>query len=221
FNFVRVLEGGAKALSSEMRSEVDIIATLGGKVLPSGPVEFAALRSHAAIREAIARVVPGYEEIAAVDRSKREFQIAGRTFHSPTFPTASGRARAIVTPVPDFPLANGELRLMTLRSEGQFNTVIYEDEDYYRGNERRDVVMMNEDDAKRLGLRRDQVVRVENETGSMDVLVRFAPLPPGNLAMYYPEANILIPRRIDPRSATPVFKSVAVRVKAVDASSVK
>ena len=29
---------------------------------------------------------------------------------------------------------------MTLRSEGQFNTVVYEDEDVYRGNERRDVV---------------------------------------------------------------------------------
>ena len=27
---------------------------------------------------------------------------------------------------------------MTLRSEGQFNTVVYEEEDRYRGQERRD-----------------------------------------------------------------------------------
>ena len=35
---------------------------------------------------------------------------------------------------------------------------------------------------------------------------------PGNLAMYYPEANALVPRRIDAASGTPAFKSVAARV---------
>ena len=57
---------------------------------------------------------------------------------------------------------------MTLRSEGQFNTVVYEDEDIYRGNERRDVVMMNADDARRLGLRARPRVRVENATGALE-----------------------------------------------------
>ena len=36
-----------------------------------------------------------------------------------------------------------QLRLMTVRSEGQFNTVVYEEEDIYRGQERRDVILMN------------------------------------------------------------------------------
>ncbi|MCI0452595.1 MAG: histidine kinase, partial [Candidatus Latescibacteria bacterium] len=98
--------------------------------------------------------------------------------------------------------------------EGQFNTVVYEDEDVYRGNERRDVVMMNEGDARRLGLERDARVRVENAVGAMDAVVRFAPLPPGNLAMYYPEANVLIPRETDPASGTPVFKSTTARLAA-------
>src|SRR5262249_38764677 len=86
------------------------------------------------------------------------------------------------------------------------------DEDLYRGNERRDVVMMNQDDAQRLGLVRDARVRVETGVGSFDAVVRFAPVPPGNLAMYYPEANVLIPRHIDPASATPAFNSAAVRL---------
>jgi hypothetical protein len=30
--------------------------------------------------------------------------------------------------------------------------------------------------------------------------------------MYYPEANVLVPRTIDPASGTPVFKSTAVRL---------
>ena len=36
--------------------------------------------------------------------------------------------------------------MMTVRSEGQFNTVVYEDADIYRNQDRRDVILMNEDD---------------------------------------------------------------------------
>ena len=72
--------------------------------------------------------------------------------------------------------------------------------------------MMSPEDARRLGLVRDTRVRVENQVGALEVFVRVAPIPPGNLAMYYPEANPLIPRRIDPASGTPVFKSTAVRL---------
>jgi anaerobic selenocysteine-containing dehydrogenase len=215
FNFVRVSDGGAAPASDEMRSEVEIIARLAAAVLPPGPVDFAALTDHAAIRRAIAQVVPGYEAVDGIERTKREFLVTGRTFHTPRFGTADGRARFEPTPLPDFAPAPGEFRLMTLRSEGQFNTVVYEEEDVYRGNERRDVVMMNADDAKRLGLARDQRVRVENATGALDVLVRFAALPPGNLAMYYPEANMLVPRRFDTASGTPVFKSTTARITAL------
>jgi anaerobic selenocysteine-containing dehydrogenase len=35
---------------------------------------------------------------------------------------------------------------------------------------------------------------------------------PGNALMYYPEANTLVPRDVDPRSKTPAFKSVLVDI---------
>jgi anaerobic selenocysteine-containing dehydrogenase len=212
FSYVRLSDGGAPAASAEMRSEAEILAALAAAVLPPGPVDFAKLRSHAALRDAIARVVPGYERIGAIEATREEFHVGGRTFHEPRFATPDGRARFRPTPLPAFAPGPDELRLMTLRSEGQFNTVVYEDEDVYRGNERRDVVMMSAEDAARLGLARDARVRVENATGAMEALVRIAPLPPGNLAMYYPEANVLVPRTIDPRSATPVFKSTTARI---------
>lgn len=41
---------------------------------------------------------------------------------------------------------------------------------------------------------------------------REAPIRAGNVAMYYPEANTLVPRIVDPRSRTPAFKDVRVRV---------
>ena len=71
FNLVRVSDGGAAPASAEMRSEVEIIAALAGRVLPAGPIDFATLTDHAAIRDAIARVVPGYSAIADIERTRR------------------------------------------------------------------------------------------------------------------------------------------------------
>ncbi|MBC7473138.1 MAG: hypothetical protein H7263_02515 [Candidatus Sericytochromatia bacterium] len=45
-----------------------------------------------------------------------------------------------------------------------------------------------------------------------DIVVRQFDLPRGNIATYYPESNVLIPTTVDPRSKTPGFKSVAVKI---------
>ena len=60
---------------------------------------------------------------------------------------------------------------MTVRSEGQFNTVVYEDYDLYRGVDRRDVVLVHPDDIERLGLEPHQRVRVSSEVGTMDGII--------------------------------------------------
>src|SRR6185312_15702509 len=111
----------------------------------------------------------------------------------------------------DLPELNGgdcELRLMTVRSEGQFNTVVYEDYDLYRAQDRRDVILINPADVERLGLKADQRVTVHSEVGSLPgILVRpFEEIKAGNALMYYPEANVLVPRKLDPLSKTPAFK---------------
>jgi len=212
FNFVRLSEGGRPAVEGEMRSEVDIVASLAERILPPGRFDWSALRSHERLREEMARVVPGYGAVGRIGETRREFQIEGRTFHDPRFATPDGKAQFVVTPLPDFRTEPDELRLMTLRSEGQFNTVVYEDEDLYRGNLRRDVVMLSAEDARRLGLAEGDRVVVETEAGRIEVSAAVVDIRPGNLAMYYPEANALVPRRLDPRSRTPAFKSVRARL---------
>ncbi len=103
---------------------------------------------------------------------------------------------------------------MTVRSEGQFNTVVYEEEDLYRGQERRDIILMNPADMKRLCINKDDRVAVRSEIGTMHgVLARPYDIKPGNVCMYYPEANVLVPRDLDHRSKTPAFKAVAVRIE--------
>jgi molybdopterin-dependent oxidoreductase alpha subunit len=215
FNFVRLSDGGEDAPRGEIRSEVEVICGLAARLLPPGPFPFETMTSHEAVRRAIAAVVPGWAAVASIGATKTEFHIPGRTFHVPTFATPSGRARAQVTALPSFRPGPGEFRLMTLRSEGQFNTVVYEDEDLYRGVTRRDVVMMAEADGASLGLRENDAVDVITSTGQLRVVAAFIDIPPGNLAMYYPEANAVVPRRIDPESGTPAFKSVIARLEPV------
>jgi molybdopterin-dependent oxidoreductase alpha subunit len=217
FNFVRLSDGGTPNVRGEMRSEVEIVASIAERILPGGRFDWAALRSHEELRRAMSRIVPGLAEIAEIGTRKEEFTIAGRVLHEPRFPTPDGRAHFFVTPLPAFQPPAGSFRLMTLRSEGQFNTVVYDEEDLYRGNRRRDVVMIARSDARRLGVRENDRVRVTTDAGSLEVSAAIVDIRPGSAAMYYPEANALVPRRLDPQSKTPAFKSVAARIEPVRA----
>jgi molybdopterin-dependent oxidoreductase alpha subunit len=214
FNFVRLSDGGPARLPGP-RSEVEVIASLGQRVFGSaGPVDWNALRQHRCIREMIAQIIPGYEKIGALDRTRAEFHITGRIFHTPRFATPSGKAQFKVHPLPQLPVADAQLRLMTVRSEGQFNTVVYEEEDVYRGQDRRDVILMNRQDIQRLGLHVDQPVTVRSAAGFLaDILVREHDIRAGNALMYFPEANVLVPASVDPASKTPAFKSVLITIE--------
>lgn len=210
FNYVRLSEGGPSRLAGP-RSEVEVIADVAFRVLgPTHPIDWNGLKHHGRIREAIAKVVPGYAPISKIDRTNEEFQVEGRTLHEPRFPTASGRAKF-------FPIAidscqRSGFRLTTVRSEGQFNTVVYEDEDTYRGQKRRDVVLINPNDMRDLGIQDGQRVTVTSEVGTITLTARPFDVRAGNVVAYYPEANAIVPRRADSESRTPAFKSVDVSI---------
>jgi molybdopterin-dependent oxidoreductase alpha subunit len=214
FNYVRLSDGGQPRHRGP-RGEVAIIAALARLVLGDGsPVDWKRMEQHLAIRQMIAQIIPGYEAAGDIDRTGREFQVGGRTFHTPRFATSSGKAQFAVHPPPALATSNGQLRLMTVRSEGQFNTVVYEEEDSYRGQERRDVILMNGEDIERLGLRIDQRVRVRSSVGALPhILIRRYDIRAGNALMYFPEANVLVPTTTDPASKTPAFKSVAITIE--------
>ena len=215
FSFVRLSDGGPMR-HQNARSEVSILAEIGRRIFPDDRrLDWPKMESHAAIRELMADLIPGYEELKSIDSTKKEFHVPGRAVLDHKFPTATGRAKFHPTQLPANTLTAGQLRLMTMRSEGQFNSVVYDEEDLYRGQERRDVILMNTTDIARLGLRVEQRVRIRSEVGEMRyVLVRPFDIRAGNVAMYYPESNILVPSTIDPLSKTPGFKSVAVTVEA-------
>jgi anaerobic selenocysteine-containing dehydrogenase len=218
FSFVRLSDGGP-ARHAGPRSEVEVLTALGRMVLgETGPIDWKTLESHDAVRRLIADLIPGYEPIADIGRTRKEFHIAGRQLAERRFSTSNGKARfhAVAMPAQNG-LADNQLRMMTIRSEGQFNTVVYEDEDLYRGQDRRDVILLHQDDIQRLGFQTDEPVRVRSSTGEMRYQrVRPFDVRPGNALMYYPEANVLVSREVDPESKTPAFKSVLVTLESED-----
>ncbi len=210
FNYVRLSDGGIRRIAA-VRSEVGILADIAAQLLPDSPVDFAAFKRHARVREAIAEVIPGMEALADIDVARQEFYVGGRVLHNPQFRTADGRARFVVPAATPTAAGGRNFTLVSIRSEGQFNSIIYEEQDSYRGVTDRWTVLMNRADALELGLSPGDKVDLESDTGVMRaVTVKIFDLPRGNLAAYYPEANRLTTRDCDPRSHTPAFKSVPV-----------
>ncbi len=215
FNYIRLSDGGP-ARHEGPKSEVEVIATLAGAVETRSPIDWRAMQSASRIRETIAKIVPGFEKIADIDKTKEEFHITGRVFHKTSFPTTDGRANLHAHELPPlYGTGDRELRLMTIRSEGQFNTVVYEDDDVYRGVEGRDVILLHPNDIARLRLSDYSRVAVTGPAGTLrGVRIHaFPDIRPGNAAMYYPECNVIVGRRVDPRSRTPAFKCVIVTLE--------
>jgi molybdopterin-dependent oxidoreductase alpha subunit len=217
FNYVRLSDGGVTRLET-VRPETVILADLAGRLRPESGIDFKAFARHASIREAIAAVVPGMEELADIDVAKKEFHIRNRLMHEPVFQTPSGKAAFKVIALPG-PRA-GSFTLTTVRSEGQFNSIVYEEKDTYRGAKTRWCVMMNRDDMAELGLDEGQLANVRSEQGAMEgVTVYGFDMCRGDVMAYFPEANVLTSTAIDPRSKTPAFKATPVSISPAGAAN--
>ena len=212
FNFVRISDGGIVRLSN-VKSEVDIITDIATGVLGNKKIDFSAFKKHQDIRKAIGHIIPGFDKMSEIDGTKEEFQISNRTFHDPKFATHDNKAVFKTITIPNHSGKNGHFKMSSIRSEGQFNTIVYEEEDTFRGINQRWVVMMNQDDMLNLKLKKNDKVNLYNETGMMKkVNVQCLNIAKGNVATFFPEGNILIPAITDPRSKTPSFKSTLVKI---------
>ena len=214
FNYVRLSDGGISRLAN-VQPEVKILCDFAEKLLPDCPLDFAKFKQHNTIRAAIAATIPGMGELKDIGESKQEFTIKNRLLSRPEFATSSGKARFLAQKnTSPFTSSQYPFALASIRSEGQFNSIIYEESDSYRGTDTRWSVLMNSEDITALGLAPGSLVTISSAYGAMEGVKVFAfDLPRGNLMAYYPEANILIGRQFDPRSKTPAFKSVAVAIE--------
>ncbi|MGE6121695.1 FdhF/YdeP family oxidoreductase [Aeromonas media] len=231
FSMVHASTGMNEPVSPLCLSEIDIVARMAEATLGSERVDWLALRDdYALLRDLIAETIAGFD-----DFNRRIEEPCG--FHLENgaallrWNTASGRAEFRASRLPDSILPEctshaeqmvGEpvLVLQSLRSHDQYNTTIYGMDDRYRGIKgRRNVVFMNEEDARRLGLAEEQQVDMTaicndgRERVVRGFSVIFYEIPRGNIAAYYPETNPLVAiESIGEGSFTPTSKSVPVLV---------
>jgi molybdopterin-dependent oxidoreductase alpha subunit len=219
--------GQNKPASAALKAEVAIVAGLAKATLPPNPnVDWDEWTgNYDLIRDLIEQTYP--EQFH--DFNARVFTpggfYRGNSARERVWKTESGKAQFTVPKtmsalgVGDAP---GRYRLMTLRSNDQFNTTIYGYSDRLRGIEgTRDVLLMNPQDIERAGLAAGQIVALASDAGDGvarqvgGLAVTPFLLPTGCLGAYYPEMNPLIPLWYhDEESKTPAAKGVPVRIVA-------
>ncbi|MFD6419911.1 FdhF/YdeP family oxidoreductase [Streptomyces sp. NPDC060194] len=220
---VHASRGRLKPASPQLLSEPAIVARLARRVLGSRSTtpweEFE--RDYAAIRDRIARVVPGFEDFNTRIGHPGGFALPHAPRDERRFPTATGKANFTAAPVEHPHLPEGRLLLQTLRSHDQYNTTIYGLDDRYRGiRGGRRVVLVNPEDAERLGLADGDFAdlvsewRDGTERRAPGFKVVCYPTARGCAAAYYPETNVLVPLDATAdTSNTPASKSVVVRLE--------
>ncbi|EMI22551.1 formate dehydrogenase [Rhodopirellula maiorica SM1] len=214
-------QGKLTPASPQLRNEVAIVceiaaATLGDRV--NTPWQDWA-NDYDLIRDGIAAVIEGCENYNEKVRQPGGFYLPNPA-RERQFNTAAGKATFTVNPIPPETIQPGQFAMTTVRSHDQFNTTIYGNHDRYRGilNARR-VVMMNAEDMREKGLQsRTPVSVTSHHAGETRTLQDFQvveyPIPRGCVAMYYPEANPLIPMHsTDASSNCPSFKHTAVTIE--------
>lgn len=217
--------GKAKPASPHLLSEPRIVAELARRITPPNDrVDWDSwVADYSRVRDAIEATYPAiFPDFNARlftpggfwkgnKASERIWETPSKKaeFHTPSGLSATG-----------FEEAEGRFRLITLRSNDQFNTTIYGYDDRFRGVKgTRDALFVNPQDMEAAGLADGQIIALESDAGDGQqrrrdgFIVRPYDIPRGCLGAYYPEANVLIPvEHHAEESHVPAAKTVPVRI---------
>jgi molybdopterin-dependent oxidoreductase alpha subunit len=217
-------QGFLPPASPQLMSDVAIIANLAHTTLGSRTktkwLDFSG--DYHLIRDAISKVIPGFENFNARIANEKVFYLPNAAKHR-VFKTSSGKAKLTVCPIPKHDLKADELLLTTIRSHDQFNSTIYGLNDRYRGVfDGRRVLFLNPVDIEALNLRAGQIVDIYSHfEGEVRKAPRFAIVPYAiarrSAAAYYPETNVLIPiRSVAAKSNQPAAKCIRITLTPVE-----
>lgn len=218
--------GDVEPSSKQLLSEMAIVAEIAKATLAANPkLDWTAwTQDYAKVRDAIAETYPQwFKDFNARLKEPGGFYRANKARQRDFSDTKTGRAMFLApgqlsaTGFADEP---GLLRLMTLRSNDQFNTTIYGYEDRMRDvSGTREIVFMNPDDIIQFGLNDGETIGLATQAADgvrreQHGLKVFAyNIPRGCIGAYYPECNVLVPlAHHAEESKVPAGKSVPVRL---------
>jgi molybdopterin-dependent oxidoreductase alpha subunit len=219
---VHTSRGSLDPPSEDLLSEPVLVARLAAATLGDrSAVKWMELvEDYDRVRELIAQVVPGCEDMNRRVRQKGGFYLPN-TARDNDYKTKTGKATFTVSSLERVQLDPGQFLLTTLRSHDQYNTTIYGLDDRYRGifNGRR-VVLLNAADMKEHGWKAGDLLDITSHYSNNGKLeLRRAPrfvavpyqIPRRCAASYFPEANVLVPiDSVALRSNTPTSKAIVV-----------
>ncbi len=219
---VHTSRGNLEPPSDQLLSEPEMVARLAVATLgKKTTVDWLELvEDYDRIRELIARVVPGCEDMNDRVRRKGGFYLPNAARDN-DYKTKTGKANFAVSVIEPTALGPRQFLMTTLRSHDQYNTTIYGLDDRYRGIfHGRRVALMNPDDMQENGWEAGQLLDITSHFqngGNQEfrraprfVLVPYE-IPRRCVATYFPEANVLVPiGSVALRSNTPASKAVIV-----------
>jgi len=186
----------------EWRIPIDVALAVRPELAPrfawSGP---------GAIRAEMAQAMPMYAGIETLEREGQWIQWGGARLFADGFTRMpEGRARFTAVPVPRIDIPEGRYFLTTRRGK-QFNSIVQGERDLLMGAGSRHDVLMSAEDAARIGVAEGDAVVLRSEVGTWQGRAVFAPMKERHLQAYWPETNVLIPRRFDPVSGEPDYNT--------------
>ncbi len=191
----------------EAKSEWRILAEFGAVVRPEYSGAFA-YRDGQDIRNEMDEAMPVYRGIKNLTQEGQHLQWGGPFLLEggvcPGMP--DGRAAFTPVPLPESDIPAGRFMLMTRRGK-QFNSIVQKTHDSLTDGRREDL-FFNTDDARLLQLGEGDRVRLRNEIGTLDGVCRIRRMAGRCIAAYWPEANVLISRRMDEVSGEPDYNAL-------------
>ena len=157
------------------------------------------------IRAELAEAIPTYAGIEQLEQEGQSVQWGGeRLFVDGFSRMPGGRALFTVVEIPELRIPEGQFHLTTRRGK-QFNSMTYGERDRLMGSPDRRDVLMNPADADALGVRDGQEIVLRSSVGEWIGIARCASMKERHVQAYWPETNVLIPRRFDPVSGEPDY----------------
>jgi molybdopterin-dependent oxidoreductase alpha subunit len=210
---VHTSKGNLKPSSESLKSEPWIIASLASLTLNDGRDWMKLVDNYDNVRDLMSRALAGFEDYNQRVRTPNGFALPNPPRDTRSFNTPDSKAHFVAHKLPNVSIPKNKFVMMTIRSHDQYNTTIYDLHDRYRGiHGNRRVVLMNANDMIERGWKSRHVVDIishfeDEERRSDGWRVVAYDIPRGNIATYFPEANVLVPLKSTAvKSNTPTSK---------------
>ncbi len=195
----------------EARPEWQVLMELARRVRPE-IADKLSWDNTAQMRQEIALVIPSYAGIQNLKEAGDQFQYGGSHLaFGWNFATPDSKANFAVLSPQTKEIPAGHFLVATRRGK-QFNSMVQEQKDQITGAIR-EAVLINQNDAEKLGLNQGDRVILKNDLGEYKGQVYTAPIKPGNLQIHWPEGNILLDKSKRSAEGVPDYNALVTLEK--------